>query len=432
MKTLYLDLKMGVAGDMFSGALLQLFPENRRSELVHQLNHMGLQDVDVNINKTSKCGVNGIGLQVLISGEEELQGEVEATSEDHHKHGHEHDHHHQHDHHLEHEHHHHHHHGRNLAEVIEIIDRLSVSASVKSMAKDLYLRIAKAEGKAHEKEVGEVHFHEVGMKDAIFDVVSACVLMEELDVDRVAASPVCVGKGKVKCAHGILDVPAPATKFILEDEGVPYYYSEKEYGELCTPTGAAIVSCFVDEFLSKEEIEEALSKEGDMEDNKVRCYGYGMGHKDFDRPNCVSVMLLDSLEHIIELQCNIDDMTGEEVGFAIDRLMEAGARDAFSYGIMMKKKRPGVLLCVLCEKKNRNKMLETIFLHTSTIGVRELVAERYILEREITEKETEFGLVHTKLSKGFGIQKEKSEYEDVAKIARAHNMTLRQVRKEIE
>ncbi len=137
-------------------------------------------------------------------------------------------------------------------------------------------------------------------------------------------------------------------------------------------------------------------------------------------------------EQIIELQCNLDDMTGEEVGFAIDRLLEAGAKDAFSYGIQMKKKRPGVLLCVLCEKKDRVKILETIFAHTSTIGIRELVAERYVLERETVAKETPFGLVHKKLSKGYGSTKEKWEYEEVAKIAKAHNMTFREVKSALD
>ena len=134
---------------------------------------------------------------------------------------------------------------------------------------------------------------------------------------------------------------------------------------------------------------------------------------------------------IIELQCNLDDMTGEEVGFAIDRLMEAGARDAFSYGIQMKKKRPGILLCVLCEESKREKMLETIFRYTTTIGIRELLLERYVLERKNLSVESEFGLVHKKLSKGYGCEKEKLEYEDVAAIAKAHNMTIRQVRNEL-
>ncbi|MCR4675563.1 MAG: LarC family nickel insertion protein [Lachnospiraceae bacterium] len=138
------------------------------------------------------------------------------------------------------------------------------------------------------------------------------------------------------------------------------------------------------------------------------------------------------MEHIIELQCNMDDMTGEEVGFAIERLMDAGAKDAFSYGIQMKKKRPGILLCVLCEEKDREKMVDVIFRHTSTIGIRELVAERYVMERSILEKETEFGLVHTKLSKGYHTEKEKLEYEDIAAIARKYNMTLKEARNKIK
>ncbi|MCR4675564.1 MAG: LarC family nickel insertion protein [Lachnospiraceae bacterium] len=270
MKELYLDLSMGIAGDMFSGALLQLLEENRRSEVLAQLNSLGLQDVVSSVNNVTRCGINGLALHVKISEVEEVPEEV---VEDHH-------------HHEDHHHEHHHHHGRSLRDVEEIIDGLSVKDSIKHQVKEVYKKIAIAEGKAHGKEVGEIHFHEVGMLDAIFDVTAACVLMDELAVEKVISTPVCVGKGKVKCAHGILDVPAPATKYILEDENLPYYYSDKELGELCTPTGAAILAHFVTEFLSEKE----LDLDQILEDNKITA-GFGMGHKNFEKPNCVKAYI---------------------------------------------------------------------------------------------------------------------------------------------
>lgn len=273
MRTLYLDLSMGVAGDMFSAALLDLLPKEALQRMLLRLNEMGLPTLLVSAKEEEKCGLTGLQLQVNINGAEELPEEVE-------EHGHDQDH--------------HHHGGRSLHEVLFIIESLQVSQNIKAKVKTMYEIIAKAEGLAHNKEVGEVHFHEVGMNDAIFDVCSAALLMDELKIDAVKASHVCVGKGKVKCAHGILDVPAPATRHILEDGGVPYYYSEEEIGELTTPTGAAIIRRFATEFLHPTEI----AKEMEKLQSKIKAgevlTGYGMGHKDFSEPNCVRAYLVES------------------------------------------------------------------------------------------------------------------------------------------
>ena len=303
MRTLYLDLSMGVAGDMFSAALLDLLSMEAREKTLSHLNEIGLPSLWVSVKQEEKCGLSGLQLQVEINGTEELPENTGNHDSGYH-HNHDHDsredlhqgHHHEHDHeshedlHQGHFHgtHHHHHGGRSLEEVFSIIENLQVSQNTKTKVKTMYEIIAKAEGLAHNKEAGEVHFHEVGMNDAIFDVCAAALLMDELRVDAVKASFVCVGKGKVKCAHGILDVPAPATKHILEEGNVPYYYSEDEIGELTTPTGAAIISFFADEYLNFEDIKEQCKNH---ESAKVLS-GYGMGHKDFSKPNCVRAYLV--------------------------------------------------------------------------------------------------------------------------------------------
>ena len=265
MKTLYLDLSMGVAGDMFSAALAQILEEESRQQFLHNIRSFSLPNLLVDFQKKEVGDISGLHYKVEINGEEE-------DSSKHH--------------------HHYHHHGRSLLEVQEIIASLPVTEEIKNQGKALYEIIAKAEGKAHGKEVGEVHFHEVGMTDAIVDVVSACLLMDHLQVDHVVASTICVGRGKVHCAHGLLDVPAPATKNILEENHIPYYFSEKEYGELTTPTGSAVISYFANEFLEKDAFEKKINKiTADREAYHLQ-QGFGMGYKEFDQPNCVKAYLV--------------------------------------------------------------------------------------------------------------------------------------------
>ena len=203
-----------------------------------------------------------------------------------------------------------------------------------------------------------------------------------------------MGSGKVKCAHGILPVPAPATAHILKD--VPIY-SGAVKGELCTPTGAALLKYFVNEF-------------GPMPVMRTQAIGYGMGTKDFETANCVRIMLGETenkSDEICELNCNVDDMTGEAIGFAMDRLFEAGALDVYTTAIGMKKSRPGILIHVMCHEKDKGAIIKTIFKHTTTIGIRENKLQRYILEREIQNIETAYGNVRCKVSKGYGDLSEK-------------------------
>ena len=283
----------------------------------------------------------------------------------------------------------------------------------------MYGLIAEAESHAHGVPVSEIHFHEVGTMDAVADITAVCLLMNELAPQRVVVSPVHVGSGQVHCAHGILPVPAPATAHILRD--VPIYGGSIR-GELCTPTGAALLKHFGTEF-------------GEMPVMKTQAVGYGMGRKDFEAANCVRAMLgesEDKSDTVSELSCNVDDMTAEAIGFAVERLFEGGALEVYTVPIGMKKSRPGTLIRVMCREQDREKMLELIFRHTSTIGVRETVTRRYVMDRSVEVLNTPYGEVRKKQSSGFGSSRCKYEYEDVARIAREKNIGVEDAKKLIE
>ncbi len=298
-----------------------------------------------------------------------------------------------------------------MSDIEGIIASLVLPDAVKSDVIEVYRVIAEAESVAHGRPVSEIHFHEVGTMDAIADIASVCLLMNMLKVDRVLASPVHVGSGHVHCAHGILPVPAPATAHILRN--VPIY-GGKIAGELCTPTGAALLKRFVSSF-------------GEMPPMKVDKIGYGMGRKDFEVVNCVRAMLgetEDGRDSIVELCCNLDDMTPERIGFAMDCLFANGALEAYTIPVGMKKSRPGVLLCVICREEKREKMVGLMFRHTTTLGIRENRSSRYTLQRRMEEIETPYGKVRLKQSTGYGVERRKYEYEDLARIAREKGVSI--------
>ena len=388
MKTLYIECAMGAAGDMLTAALLELLPDKEAA--LAKLNAMGIPGVVFEAEPSAKCGITGTHMRVLIHGEEEESvpcghthahahhHEHDHAHENHHEHEHDHvhehhahchDHEHHHDH--EHEHHHHdrvHHHAHHgMAEIRSLIAELAVSETVKEKALAVYQNIAEAESKVHGAEVDQIHFHEVGSMDAVADVTAVCLLMELLAPEQVIVSPIHVGSGTVLCAHGRLPVPAPATALILE--GMPIYGGSVQ-GELCTPTGAALLKTIVDSF-------------GPMPPMTVAKTGYGMGTKDFEQANCLRAMLGESFTmngtaskmqtgqdaegentgsrgaagkdtetenpaaregRITEISCNLDDMTGEDIAFAAEHILQAGALDVFTESIYMKKGRPEVKL----------------------------------------------------------------------------------------
>lgn len=283
----------------------------------------------------------------------------------------------------------------------------------------VYESIAEAESHAHNCPVEEIHFHEVGNMDAVADIVGVCLLMEMIGPDEVLASPVHVGSGFVRCAHGVLPVPAPATAYLLQ--GIPSWSGEIE-GELCTPTSAALLKHFVSKFVPMPV----------MATEKV---GYGVGQKVFPAANCVRAFLgetEDRGDRVVELNCNLDDMTGEGLGFAMEALLEAGALEVFYTPAQMKKNRPGVLLHCLCKEEDAEKFARLIFKHTTTIGIRKAVYDRYTLTRREDAAESPWGDVRVKVSEGYGTRRIKPEFEDVAAIARKERLSVEVVKKEIK
>lgn len=404
MKTLYLDCSMGAAGDMLAAALLELLPDP--DAFVAELNALAIPGVRFSRETSVKCGITGTHLQVTVHGEEE-------DAHDHH-HAHSHDHHHDHAHAYHHDHAHIHHHHASLHNIEHIVrGHLSLPATVADNVMAVYRLIADAESKAHGKPVSEIHFHEVGTMDAIADITAVCLLMHRLAPDEIIVSPVHVGSGQVHCAHGILPVPAPATATILQD--VPIYGGSIQ-GELCTPTGAALLKHFANSF-------------GDMPVMRTSAIGYGMGQKDFPAANCVRALLGErsaASDDIIELCCNIDDMTGEAIGYAFDKLFAAGALDVYTIPIGMKKSRPGHLLHVICREADKDALVRALFAHTTTIGIRENRFRRYTLDRRIETIETADGPVRRKCSTGYGVSREKFEHDDLARIADAQGLSLRE------
>ena len=403
MKTLYLECAMGAAGDMLMAALLELIPD--KQAFIEKMNGLGLPGVHVETEQAVKCGITGTHMKVTVNGEEEESQDVHAHHHDH-DHGHEH-------------HHGHHHHHATVADIEGIIDGLDVSEKVKADAKAVYALIAEAESRVHGHPVSEIHFHEVGTLDAVADVVGVCLLMEAIGAEKIAASPVHVGSGHVRCMHGILPVPAPATALILT--GIPTYGGQVQ-GELCTPTGAALLRHFVSSF-------------GDRPVMATAAIGYGMGKKDFERANCVRAFLGESegaREAIAKLECNLDEMTGEAVGFAMEQLFRAGARDVYTQPIGMKKSRPGVLLSVICLPQDADRLAGIIMKHTTTLGIRRQDMDRYILERTVETVETAYGPVRVKTACGFGIQRRKAEYDDVAALAEQNGLSLDDIRKGLQ
>ena len=388
MKTLYLDCSMGAAGDMLTAALLELHPDPEA--FLRRFHAAGLPQVRTRRERAERCGVAGTRAIVEIAGEEE--GEEPAA----HPHSH-----------------------RRLPEVETILNAADAPDEAKRHALAVYRLLADAESAAHGRPVEQIHFHEIGELDAIADVLAVCMLLGELAPERIVASPVELGGGTVRCAHGELPVPAPATARLLT--GIPVTAGAAQT-ELCTPTGAALLRHFVQDF-------------GPLPAMRTEAIGYGLGKKDFGRLNAVRAFLGESgegSETLLELRCNLDDTSGEELGFAREELLAAGALDVWTVPIGMKKGRPAVELCLLCREAQRERLLKLLFRHTPTLGVRLFPCERVSLRREEREAQTPFGPVRVKVSEGFGVRREKPEYEDLARLAREKGLSLREIRESLD
>lgn len=422
MKTIYLDCSMGAAGDMLTAALLEL--HEHPEAVLDALNRVFDGKAVLSVRKDQKCGISGSHVTVTIDGQVEGEAQPRCLENGHcHTGGHHHEHHHGHEHDYSEAagdesaeagaHHRHSH--TSITEVREFIRGLALPAEVIHDALAVFDLIAAAEAHVHGHPMENIHFHEVGSLDAMADVVSVCYLIHELAPAQIIASPVHVGSGTVRCAHGVLPVPAPATQELLK--GVPIYTGDI-LGELCTPTGAALLKHFVTSF-------------GSMPPMRVSGIGYGTGFKDFPRANVIRVLLGETeneAEQVLELACNIDDMTAEELAFAQERLFAAGALDVYFTNIGMKKSRPGVMLTCMCRAEQRDELLACLFRHTTSLGIREYTCSRYKLSRTFETRETPYGPVRIKRSQGYGSAHEKPEYEDLKKIAEEQNLSLREIK----
>lgn len=437
---------MGAAGDMLTAAFYELLNKEDRQKFLKVMNGLSMPGVKIRAVPAVTCGIAGTHMEVTVDGmEEEDHDHLHSHEHDHdhphdHEHSHPHDHEHGHEHPHDHEHNHDHshahsHHHASPGHIAGLIDGFDLPGEVKRKARAVYDLIAQAEAKAHGCPVADVHFHEVGALDAVADVTGACYAMYLLHPDRAIVSPVHVGNGTVRCAHGIMPVPAPATANLLEN--VPYYTGNIQ-GELCTPTGAALLKCFGDCF-------------GPQPVMVIRNTGIGIGRKNFDQANCVRVFLGEVQESgmqtrdpdsavsgevqenasIAQLVCNIDDMTPEALSYACEQLLKSGALDVYVIPGTMKKGRSGHVLNVLCRPEEESLFIRQILRLTDTNGVRALECRKYFLRPDTETVHTQWGDARIKKAEGYGIVHIKPEYEDAARIARENDLPYRTVSEEI-
>lgn len=412
--TIYLDCSMGASGDMLMGALYELLPDG--ALFLQRMRALGLPGVEIDAEQSVKCDITGTKMRIKIHGEEEVYPDDAPFD---HPHTHDHDQacdtgHDAHPHHHDQEHGGKAHHHYTYKDVAGIISGLDLAENVKTDALAVYRILGQAEAEVHGASPDEIAFHEVGTVDAITDIVGCCLLFHMLGADKIEASAVHVGSGFVRCAHGLLPVPTPATARILQ--GVPIYGGRIQ-GELCTPTGAALLKYFVRRF-------------GEMAPMAVTKIGYGMGTKNFEAPNCVRAFLSDRSEPrdtVAEITCNLDDMTPEAIGFAVQLLLDSGALDVFTTPIYMKKNRPAVLLSCLCRLDDRHEMTRLMLTHTTTLGVRYRNVLRDVMDVSTHTIETAYGKIRIKTGHGHGVTKRKPEYDDVKAAAEAHNVPFNHV-----
>lgn len=456
MRIAYLDCFSGMSGDMFLGALVDAgVPARLLEETVAALN-IGAR---LETSRVNRSGIAATKVDVYVHGEKELPREVYWEQQEHtHEHDHEHRHEpgeagtsrqHRHEHEPEqvqlrehnyalasagpsrtrvpaqHQHDHAHEHGRGLKEIREIIGKADISKAAKSTAIAIFQALGVAEAKVHNLDLEKVHFHEVGAVDAVVDIVCAAVGAEALGVDEIVCSPLNVGGGTVKCAHGTFPVPAPATVELLKNAPV---YGSGIQAELVTPTGAAIVKMLARRFAPFPEM-------------KIEKTGYGAGTRDF--PGHANVVRLTigeaqprlaektSPETITVLEANLDDLNPQVFGYVMDRLLEEGALDSFGNPVQMKKNRPGMLLTVLCRPEDASKLTELIFTETTTLGVRRRDEKRQTLARKWITVSTQWGDVKLKVASLNGmVTNFAPEYEDCRRIAAEHHVPLKSVMQE--
>ena len=424
MKILYFDCYCGISGDMTLAALssLGVSPEY----ICQQLSTLHIdEEFTLHFHPAEKQGISAQKADVCLHGhtrrrpssepaESQNYGHTHAVSKEYPE-GHSHDENHNsrqgHWHGVEHG----HHHGRCLLEINALIDGSGITPNAKALAKKIFGLIARAEGKIHGKAPQEIHFHEVGATDSIVDIVGCAICIDALQPDRIYSSPLCDGRGFINCAHGRMPVPAPATLEILKDAGVPLQITDEE-GEMVTPTGAGIIAALAEGFSFPQNA-------------VVQKTGYGAGTKNFKRANILRCMLCETeafQDTFTMLETNIDDSTPEQLGFATELLLEAGALDVFSTPIYMKKNRPACCLSVLtCGDTTPFEAI--LFTHTTTIGLRKYQVSRSMLNRRVLSVETPYGTIPVKAAEFQGKWKYKPEFEAVRQASLKYGRTYAEI-----
>ncbi len=416
MKVLYYDCFCGISGDMHIAAMLDLgVPQEY---LLKEISKLKINsEYEIKIQKTIKKGITGTRVDVILK-----NGHADNDDHQHNHHSHTNidEHSHTHHHHEDNEHNMENHH-RGLKEIEEIINSSDLSDNVKNLSTKTFMKVAEAEAKVHGKDLYEVHFHEVGAVDSIIDIVASAITLDYLKVDKIIASSIQLGGGFVKCAHGIIPVPAPATVEILK--GIPVKTGVVEF-ETTTPTGAAILAANVQEYTDKI----------DFQIDKI---AYGLGHRELEIPNVLRVYLgtiqeSEKIEEQYIIETNIDDMNPEFYEYIEEKLFSNGALDVYKTAIIMKKGRPAIKLSVLASADKEEDILKTIFKETTSIGVRKYKVEKITLDRDFSKKKTVYGEVTLKNSYYKGeLIKSKPEYEECKIIAKENSIPLKQVYEEI-
>ena len=411
MKTLYFDCSSGISGNMTLAALTEIIGDE--NYLIEELKKLHIDGYTIDISKKVKNGITGTHVDVILT----HQHEHSHTHEEHiHHHDHDEEYLHENDH--EHGHEHHHHEHRNLHDVCEIIDNSDIDEESKDLAKRIFMRVAKAESKVHNKPLDEVHFHEVGAIDSIVDIVGTAILINKIRPDKIISSVVNDGHGFIECAHGTMAVPVPATSEIFANSNVEFRQIDIDT-ELVTPTGAAIIAELSSEFTTLPAM-------------KIKKIGWGAGTKDLKIPNVLKVYYGEMQEQnhkIVVMETNIDDCSGQILGYTEDLLFLNGALDVFYTPIFMKKNRPAYRLTVVCKEPDIQKLQNIIFKETTTIGIRYRYEYRTELEREQISIDTKYGTLKAKKVVNNGEIYIYPEYESVKELAKKNDIPLKEVYK---
>ena len=445
-KTLYLECYSGISGDMTVAALLDL--EADRSVLDRVLKSLNVSGFETKISRVVKSGIDACDFDVVLDKEHENHDHDMEYLHGHHHKGHENNHFYNHNHAHEdeaehfhsHEHNHahgagsaqdrHHHEHRGIKEITYIIEHSAMTENAKKIALRIFEILAEAESKAHNVPVDQVHFHEVGAVDSIVDIVSVAVCLDDLDVTEVIVPVLCEGRGTVRCQHGILPIPVPAVANIVSANHLYLKMTEVE-GELVTPTGAAIVAAVK----TKDKLPETF---------EIQKIGIGAGKRQYECPGILRAMFIsesteqakgrnpkaenqETKDTIIKMETNIDDCSGEVLGFVMERLMKAGARDVHYVPVFMKKNRPAWVLNVICKEEDIETLQNIIFEETTTIGIRYSIMERTILPRETRTLPTPWGEVQVKVCTLNGKEQLYPEYESVAQLSREKEIPFTEI-----